>query len=246
MRKQTIIDVVPMNHNGKVIYMETHLRGLGATTAFVNTASNITNVVNAANAAIPNQKVTVQSDFSKTANVVATGAAVVAAATVWFPPAAIVAGIVSAAAALLGKIFANSKAKGYAAERGQWEQVNSQIKFENAELDKQYASLDNAIQQLKNGISSLSGLPIQGLGICWGNCKDEKEKLKSAQGENEALTLEQKNKTEIMISLLNEYNKLMKELINLKSDKSTKDWLLWILLGAVVVGGGVYVYTKSK
>ncbi|HEY5746081.1 MAG TPA: hypothetical protein VIU12_08400 [Chryseolinea sp.] len=236
-------------------YQESIPPGLGLTQAsFVNTAATVSTVVNTASSvvnAIPTKPVTVQSDFSKTANVVATGASVVAAATVWFPPAAIVAGIVAAAAALLGKVFANSKAKSYAAERGEWDKVNADLRYENQQLDFQFIAANNAVQQLRDRVASLSGVaPISNglgdLGICWGNCKDEKRKLQSAKEEYEVLTREQQNKTQIMASLLDEYNKLMKGLLELHSDKSSKDWIFWILAGAGALIGGILLFQNRK
>ncbi|MGL6121652.1 MAG: hypothetical protein ACRC1W_01185 [Shewanella sp.] len=256
--KQIIVDVVPYRVNGETIYRETDLRGLGVTQSFVNTTTNITNVTAALAAAVPTKPITQQSDFSKTANVVATGAATVAAIAAVVPGigtvVAVVAGVVAAAAALLGKVFANSKAKGYAAERGEYEKVNAQIKYENNELDKQYDELSRAINELKNAISSLNGpsemdsreQQICGLGLCLWKCKDEKKKLRSAKDEYETLKKEQENKTQIMALLLDEYNKLVKGLLELKSRKSTKDWLLWIFGSAVVIGGVYYFIKRSK
>jgi hypothetical protein len=255
MNKAMIIDVIPHRINGEIIYMQTNLPGLGVTQSFVNTATNITNVTASAAAAVPTKPITQQSDFSKTANVVATGAATVAAIAAVVPGVgtvvAVVAGVVAAAAALLGKVFANSKAKGYAAERGEYEKVNAQIKYENNQLDKQYDDTSRAINELKMSISSLNGpslmdsnQEISGLGLCLWNCKDEKNKLQSSKAEYETLKKEQENKTQILASLLDEYNKLIKGLLELKSSKSTKDWLLWIFAGAVVVGG-VYYFTKK-
>ncbi|HMG94364.1 MAG TPA: hypothetical protein VK589_30095 [Chryseolinea sp.] len=255
MRRQTIIDVVPVNRNGEVIYMETDLRGLGAAQApaVVNTATNITNVASAAAAAIPTKQVTAQSDFSKGAYVVATTASTIAAAAVVFFPAgtvvAAIAGVVAAAAALLGKIFANSKGKAYAAERGEYEKVNAELKYENYQLDLQYQQLYPAIQELKGIISSLNGIPDAtlngGLGLCLWDCKEEGAKLQTVKEEFDSLKAQQENKTNLIASLLDEYNKLLKAGFELKAQKSTKDWLLWIMLGVVVIGGGYYLYKKT-
>lgn len=247
--------------DGDVIYMDTGLRrykSLGAVTAasVTTTATNVSNLVAAADAAIPTKPITVQSDFSKTANVVATGAATVAAVAAVLPivPAAqvvaVVAGVVAGAAALLGRVFANSKAKAAAAERGQWEQATAEIKYENQQLDEQYIAATNAINQLKSTISSLSGVPFEaglsGLGLCLKNCKEEKAKLQSAKEQYETAVKEQNNKTAILASLLDEYNKLIKGLLDLKSDKSIKDWGLWLLLATIVIGGSIYAFKKSK
>lgn len=245
------IDMVPMRRNGEIIYAdvrESALKGLGT---FVNTAANITQVTSAAAAAVPNKPVTAQSDFSKTANVVATGATVVAAVTVAIVPfgtvIAAVAGIVAAAAILLGKIFGNSKAKQYAAERAQWEQVNATIKYENEQLDNQYLQTVSAISDLKNKIDIVSGKKpqINGLGNmgslgdlgCIIGCrkKEEKAKLLSAQEENKLLVSEQSAKTTAMSQLLDEYNKMIKSLLELKSSASTNEWIIWILGGSAAM-----------
>lgn len=257
MRRQTISDVFPMNVNGETVYMETSLRGFGAvnTAAIVSTSTNIANIAAAASSAIPSKPVTIQSDFSKTANVVATGAATIAAAVSVFFPAgtvvAAVAGVVAAAAALLGKVFQNSKAKAFAAERGEYEKVNAEIKYENVQLDAQYDAAYQAINQMKAALSSLNGLSyddrnLNGLGLCLWNCKDEKAKLQSAKAEYETLVTQQNNKTKLLASLLDEYNKLLKAGFELKANKSTKDWLLWILLGTAALGGGYLLYAASK
>jgi hypothetical protein len=251
MMTQTI-DMVPTTRNGEIVYLDAREKkpGLGA---FVNTAANITSVTSAAAAAVPTKPVNYQSDFSKTANVVATGAGVVAAATGAIIPIgtiiAAVAGIVGAAAVLLGKIFANSKAKQYAAERGQWEQANAQIRYENEQLDNQYLQTVSAINALKDKIDISRGIKkAQGLGLCIIGCKkkEEKAKLMSAQEENAVLASEQKAKTDAMSSLLDEYNKLIKGLLELKESKSTNEWLIYILGGSALLLGGYYAYTKTK
>lgn len=242
---KAVFDVYPVTLKDEIIYVETNLPGLGTV---VTTAANITALTNAAAAAVPNKPITYQSDFSKGANVVATAAGVVAAATVWFPPAAIIAGVVGAAAALLGKIFANSKAKKYAAERGQFEQVNAQIKFENNELDRQYVITRSAVDQLRARVNTLSGIPstfinddysLNGLGS---KKSSEKNALENEKELNAALIKEQESKTKLMASLLDEYNKLMKALLSINETKSTNDWLLWILGGGALVVGAYYAY----
>ena len=268
--KATIIEMVPTRSHadGEVKFIDTglrsfqapiyrpympakSLRGLGTVTAasVTTTATNVSNLVAAADAAIPNKPITVQSDFSKTANVVATGAATVAAVAAVIPGVgtvvAVVAGVVAGAAALLGKVFANSPAKAAAAERGQYDAATAQIKYENQQLDEQYIAASKAINDLKAAISSLSGVPCaEGLsgfnGICLWNCKDEKAKLNTAKEVYEAAQKEQDNKTAILAQLLDEYNKLIKGLLELKSDKGIKDWILYALLGTIVIGGAVY------
>jgi hypothetical protein len=247
------IDMVPMRRGGEIIYADVReqsmrgLRGLGAATNFVNTATNVTNVTSAAAAAVPNKPVSYQSDFSKTANVVATGAGVVAAATVAIVPfgtvIAAVAGIVGAAAVLLGKIFANSKAKQYQAERGEYEMANAQLRYENEQLDNQYVQAHAAINDLKNKIDIVSGKSpspkingLDGLGCIIG-CKKkaEKAKLMSAKEENAVLVEEQKAKTTAMATLLDEYNKMIKALLELKAKASTNDWIIWILGGSAAL-----------
>src|SRR5262245_49190874 len=122
------IQLYPVVINGRLTYVAP---GIGAVTQaqVISVGTNVQAIASAAASAVPNQPVTVQSDFSKTANVVATSAATVAAVAAVVPGigtvVAVVAGVVAAAAALLGKIFANSKAKSYAAERGEWEKVNA-------------------------------------------------------------------------------------------------------------------------
>lgn len=261
MNRAIMIDAVPRNINGETIYVETDFytrdpRGLGVTqTQVVTTATNVANLTNAVSSAIPPQKVSVQSDFSKTTNVVATGAATVAAVAALVPGigtvVAVVAGVVATAAALLGKIFANSKAKAYAAERGEYEKVNSQIRYEINELDKQFDVTFPAVEQLKSAISSLNGLggsssSLGALGICWGDCKEEKARLASAKAEYDVLQKELTNKTTLMASLLDEYNKLIREIVNLKSDKSTRDWLAIILLGSAIAAVAYFAFKKSK
>lgn len=252
MRRQAIIDVVPISRNGETVYIETRLAGFGVTQAqFVNTATNVTSVVSAAASAVPTKPVSVQSDFSKTTNVVATGAGTVAAVAALIPGigtvVAVVAGVVAAAAILLGKIFGNSKSKQYAAERGEYEKVNAQIKYENTELDKQYDATARAIAELKSAIASLSGMPLngQGLGLCLKNCKEEKAKLQSAKDEYEVLQREQQNKTQLMASLLDEYNRLIKGLLQLKSDQKTKDYLTWILLAGALAAVGYLTIKRT-
>jgi hypothetical protein len=275
MKRQTITDVAATTRNGETIYMEVDPKtdfnsfngfsGFGAPVtqaSFTATTSNITSVVNAASAAVPNKPVNYQSDFSKTANVVATGAGTVAAVAAVVPVigwvVAAVAGVVAAAAAILGKIFQNSKAKRYQAERQEFELANAQLKFENQELEVEYVKAHTAISDLKNAVASLDGIgnlagstdyALGELGICWSKCKDEKNALASAKGEFEVLTKEQDNKTKILGSLLDEYNKLIKSLLELKDSKATKDYMWYILGGSVLLIGAYVAYenrTKIK
>lgn len=253
------IDMVPMTRNGEIVYADARsVPSLGAVTVsqnFVNTASSVQNLATAAAAVVPTKPVSIQSDFSKVANVVATGAATVAAVAAVVPVigtvVAVVAGVVAAAAALLGKIFFNSKAKQYEQERQQWELVNSQIKYENQQLDNQYLVTRQAIDDLKSRIAMIGGQGVSGLsgglGVCIIGCKkkEEKAKLMSAQDENKVLVEEQKAKTTAMASLLDEYNKLIKGLLELSQNKSTNEWIAWILGGTAVLLTG-YLVVKKK
>jgi hypothetical protein len=245
--------MVPIARNGEVLYIDRGLRGLGVSEAFITTTTNITNVTSAAAAAVPNKPVSYQSDFSKTANVVATGAATVAAVAAVVPVigtvVAAVAGIVAVAAVLLGKIFKNSKAKKYAAERGQYEMVNAQIRYENEQLDNQYIQTAAAIDELKSKIASLG---LNGFGDCGrsgglgSKASRERDRLQSAKDENALLIKEQESKTTAMASLLDEYNKMIKGLLELNQSKSTNEWLLWILGGSAVVIGSYFAYKNRK
>jgi uncharacterized protein with von Willebrand factor type A (vWA) domain len=159
--------------------------------------------------------------------------------------------VVAAAAALLGKIFGNSKAKQYEAERHQWEAVNAQIRYENEQLDNQYLVTRQAIDDLKSRINMLSGFDgingVNGLGLCVIGCKKkaEKEKLMNAQEENKVLVDEQNAKTKAMGALLDEYNKLIKSLLELNQSASTNEWIFWILGGSAALLTG-YLVIKNK
>jgi hypothetical protein len=218
--------------------------------AAINQASSTIETVGAA---IPNKPVTYQSDFSKVSNTVAVGATAVAAVTAVFVPVgtviAAVAGIVAVAATVLGKVFKNSAAKKLAAERQEYEKVNADIKFENQQLDEQYASATVAINQLKAEVSALHGVPHEpGLGLCLINCKKnaEQAKLNTAKDQYAVLFREQENKTKLMQDLLDEYNKLVASILVIKQQKANKDILWWILGGSAVLIGGYLLYDNRK
>lgn len=269
MKKPINIDVFPMSRNGEIVYvtvpdarrMNKNLGRLGDAAATASTVANLNSIANlaaAASAAVPTKPVTAQSDFSKTANVVATGAGTVAAVAAVFVPVgtviAAVAGIVAVAAVLLGKVFANSKAKQLAAERGEYEAQTAQIKYENAQLDAQYQTTYAGIQQMRQALSSLNGLgSLAGYrqnemlsGLCLWNCKDEKAKLQTAKEQFETVQKEQDSKTQLMAALLTEYNKLLKAGLDLKAGADTNTYILWILGGVALAGAGYAIYSASR
>lgn len=244
MNRLLTIEMVPHYRGPELIYE----RGLGnaASVATINTAAS---AVGAATSLLPNKPVTVQSDFSKVANSVASVAGVVAAYTATLFPAgtvvAAVAGIVAAACVLLGKLFANSKSKAMAAERGQYETAIAQLQFENLELDKQYEQTYKAIADLRKTISSLGGFD-GGLGLCLFKCKDEKKKLESTKAQYEVENKAFEDKSKALMQLVDEFNKLMREYTDLLQQSKTKDIALYVLIGAAVLGAGVVMYQTFK
>lgn len=235
-----ISDLTPTYVNGELVFVQ---RGLGDAASTIATANSITAATSAASSLIPNKPVNYQSDFSKVSSVVATGAAAVASVAVFFVPAgpvvAAVAGVVAVAATLLGKVFANSKAKAYAAERKQYEEAINSIKSENFQLDESYAKTKTMVQDLKNlikakGLGCIDNDSSDGLGICIIGCKAKKEKarLENTKDDYEYYSNLQQQKIVAMQNLLDEYNKLMAGVLKIQDTESTNQKLL-------LVGGGI-------
>lgn len=247
MKRPLIIEMVPQTRHGDVVYVN----GLGttaSTTTAVGNMNTAATAVNAVTSLLPDKPVTHQTDFSKVANTVGAVAGTVAAYAVYLYPVgtvvAAVAGIVAAACLLLGKLFANSKSKAMAAERAQYESAIAQLQFENVELDNQYSQTFNAVQQMRQMISGLNG--VDGLGLCLFNCKDEKAKLNTTKAEYEALQKQFDEKTKALMTLIDEFNKLMREYSSLLQTSQAKDVALYAILGVAVLGAGIAIMSGSK
>lgn len=246
-----ISDLTPTYINGELVFVE---KGLGTVASVTTTANNITQVGMAVNNLVPNKPVNYQSDFSKVSNVVATGAATVAAVAAVLPPpgqlVAAVAGVVAVAATLLGKVFANSKAKAYAAERQQYEEAIASIKTENTQLDQSYAQTKSMIEQLKAQLRSVGlGCPDtmldNGLGLCIINCKAKKEKSKLEQAKEDYAyyTNLQQQKIVAMQNLLDEYNKLMAGALKVNEIDALNNKLI---IGGIGLAAVIFVVALYK
>jgi gas vesicle protein len=170
-----------------------------------------------------------------------TGSAMMAiggAVAVIVPVGTVVGAIIAAAGALIS-LFANGKkAQKLAAERAQYEQVNAQLKDQNAQLDIKVQSLVASINKLKQdlGIST----PISGLGFCLIGCKkkEEKRKLDSAKDVYAQLTKAQDEK----ISLLNKMSEEVESLLLKKRNRM----LIYIGLGlAALTVGGIIIKNRK-
>lgn len=247
MQKRQIIDFVPVTRQGEIIYIPGRpaLNGFGAVTQVQ--LQQTTQALSAATSALPNKPMNYQSNFSKAASTIGTVAALVAVIPGIGWVAAAVCGVIAGVCFLLGKLFGNSKAKKYAAERAQYDALNAQIRYENQQMDLQYVQADAAIRDLRNVIGELSGTPtLNGLGS---KASREKARLQSAKDEYDLLSKEQQTKSQLLMSTVDEFNKLMKNKFDLTQSKSINDSLGWILGGSAVVLGGFYAYqnrTKIK
>lgn len=254
MKRQLIIDYIPQRQGNEIVYVPGVVSSLGAinTAATVNNVNAAASVINTATSALPTKPVTYQTDFSVVANKIASVAGTVAAVAVFIaPPAgtiiAAVAGIVAAACVLLGKLFANSKAKALAAERAQYEAATSQLQYENLQLDDQYVQTYNAIEKMRSLIAGLNGLD-GGLGLCIFNCKkkEEEARLDNAKDQYELENKLFNEKTQALMKLVDEFNNLMREYNSLLNAKQGKDIALYVLLGAAVLGTGIAVFSATK
>jgi len=276
MRPTPITDLTAQVIDGQLIYVDSPGRSLslGVVPPTITTpppapspvispalASNIasaTNVLNAASSAIPQQNIVIQTDFSKVMNTVASLAATTAAVTACFFPAgtvvAIVAGVVAAAAALLGKIFARAKSKELDAQRAQWDALNAQLKTENADLDLKYENLKANMATFRKEVSNLTGIDftfgkdnsVQGLGFCIFNCKKKaaEQNLNTSKQQNESLKKAQTEKIALIQELLKEWDILTAAAINFKN-KGKQNAML-ITGFALAAGIGVYLVAKRN
>lgn len=248
MKRQLIIDMVPQTYGGDVVYVS----GLGAVSTTVTNLQAVSSTLNAATGALPTKPVTYQTDFSKVANNIASIAGTVAAVAAVIPGGqivAVVAGVVAAACLLLGKLFGNSKAKALAAERAQYETAIAQLQYENLELDNQYTQTYNAVQQMRQMISGISGVDHGGgLGLCIFNCKknEEEAKLDAAKAEYNQLNQLFEEKSKALMHQVDEFNKLMREYNSLLQDSQTKDIALYAILGLAALGAGIAIFSSSK
>lgn len=224
------MQTIHLNRESENVY------GLGAYTMdpkTVQAINTINNITATADALAPNVAPAYQSDFSKAMGSFAGIAGTVAAVGASIPvpviqAAAIVIGAIAGVAAVLGKIFGNSKAKQYAAERAQYQAVIDQMLADNLILDQQYetlkAAIDNFKLQLKN-----EGVGVNGLGLCIINCKKKKEakKLAATKETYDELVQIQKEKIQMLIFLTDEYNSLLKNLNRVDQSNDIITLLKW-------------------
>lgn len=239
-----VYDVFPITENGETVYKEANLCALGAVTQ--QQFSTVNTTLSVATSALPNKPVSQVSDFTKVAGTIGSIAAIVAIVPGIGWVAAAVCGIVAGVCALLGKIFAQSKAKKYAAERYEYDKLNSQLRYENEQLDLHYAQGAVAIQDLRKAFGQLSGsapLMLNGLGS---QASRQKELLQNAKNEFELLTTAQNQKTKLLMGIVDEFNKLMKSKFELKQTQSLNQWLGWTLAGAAILMGGYYTYQNRN
>lgn len=213
----------------------------------VNAVNSINQLTSIANQLTPNVALTYQSDFSKATSAIAQVAGTAAAVAQVVPgvgqAVGIVLGAVAGVAAVLSKIFLNSKAKQYAAERAQYETAIQQILADNLVIDQQYNQLKNAIDQFK---AELAGYGISGLGLCLINCNKKKEKARldnTKEAFNE-LTAIQKKKLQLVTDLYTEYNQILQNLLDVRSSSNRNTYLL-VGLG-LLLGVTGFVYATRK
>lgn len=250
MKRPLVIDMVPQTRGGDVVYMR-GFNGFGAVSPTAVTNINAAaSTLNAATSALPNKPVTYQTDFSKVAGNIAQVAGTVAAIAAVIPGGQIVAavaGVVTAACILLGKIFANSKAKAALAEAAQYDSVTAQLQYENLQLDDQYTQTYNAVQQMRSQVAGLSGVD-GGLGLCIFNCKknEAEAQLANSKAEYELQNKLFTEKSGALMKLVDEFNNLMRQYNSLLNASQTKDYALYVLIGAAVLGTGIVVFSGSK
>lgn len=259
--------------DGKHVYVDRQGRALGVVPVITTPppapspaispalASNIasaTNVINAASSAIPQQNIVIQTDFSKVMNTVASLAATTAAVTACFFPAgtivAIVAGLVAAVCAILGKIFARAKSKELDAQRAQWDALNAQLRTENAELDSKYENLKANMTTFRAEVSKLTGVDftfgkdnsVKGLGFCVFNCKKKaaEQNLNTSKQQNASLKKANEEKIKLIQDLLKEWDVLTAAAISFKN-KGKKNAMM-ITGFALAAGIGIYMVASNR
>lgn len=238
----------------------TYEAGLGAAftmpPATVANIQSATQLINSVSGVIPQQSVQIQTEFSKVANTVASVAATTAAIAAMFPGPgtviAVVAGIVAAAAALLGKIFSRARAKELDAERKEYDKVNAELRTQNAELDLKYENLKANIAVMREEVSKITGIDFtfgkdqssKGLGLCIFNCKKKaaEQQLDTAKDLYKTLSDAQATKIKLIQELLNEWDIMTKAVIDLRTGGNMNAGLL---VGIGLLGAfGIYKLTQ--
>jgi hypothetical protein len=214
-------------------------RGLNAPAKITTTANNIASTATAAatvvDALVPSNGY--QSDTSKVSLKISAVAGTVAAyAATLVPYGTVVAGVatvIAGVATLVGAIFKNSKAKKYAAERGQYETLLPQLIEENNQLDIQISTLYTAIEKAKESLGMKTN-PVSGLGK---SAKSEKKKLGRTKDLYNELMSDQNNK----IKMLQELTNIAGKLFSTKSDQNTA----YLLSGGILaISICIYIFKK--
>jgi hypothetical protein len=214
-------------------------------TNFSSGTSAVTNVANMASSFVPIKgDAEFQSKFSKfnekQAQILGTAALIVQVVPVAGQVVGLILGAVAALSTLVARIFFTSKAKQYAAERGQYEVAIGQLRDENLQLDVQINTLKSYYNKLRE-VLGVTGNSLNGLGICLINCnKNEEERLlNQSKATFEQLKLQQKQKIDLVYSLFNEVAALMEI-------KTSKNTAIYLGLGAFAFGVLFYLIKKRK
>lgn len=215
------------------------LRGLSAPDKLTTTANNISSTATAAatvvDALVPSNGY--QSDTSKVSLKISAVAGTVAAYAATLVPygtaVAAVATIIAGVATLVGAVFKNSKAKKYAAERGQYEALLPQLIEENRQLDNQISTLYKAIEDAKASLGMKTN-PVAGLGK---SAKSEKKKLNRTKDLYNELVADQNKKIKMLQDLTNIAG-------NLFSAKGNQN-IAYIFSGSILaISIGIYIFKK--